>query len=515
LNDRAGEPASAGVYRVVQIRPEGYPHAEALTELAEATYYGLRRLGLLASPRDAAAPPARQVLFGAHLLNAETAAAAAIDAIIYNSEQIYDGSPWLRQGWYLEMLGTHEVWDYSADNVARLKEIGVTRVRHVPLGYVPELVRIAPAAEDIDVLFYGSTAPRRQAVIEALQARGLKVVTLFGVYGEARDRVIARAKVVLNLHRHAAKIFEIVRVAYLLSNFKAVVAECGADTAVDTDLRPGFCGVPYEQLVEACVDYVQNEGARKALASRGYEVFAARPAERLLGEALQLRRTPDPYGRKESAPGDLCATVRSISWGARRGADERSLRLSANDTTAADAVVDLADTGLIGTRLETLRWNTVILAADSFDAIHADGELAATADLHAAMTNCLRLLRPGGLLHVAVPYGSGAGTAAPHANQFDEHSWHRFADEHWRSGWIDMRFDVVFLQAEPSGFGQALLAEGHPQAEILATPGAVERLHVVLRKRYTQDSERRAAAAAVASMAAAGNPAALRRHMIS
>jgi hypothetical protein len=60
---------------------------------------------------------------------------------------------------------------------------------------------------------------------------------LAGVYREERDRLIARAKVVLNMHYYDARVFEIVRVSYLLSNEKAVVAECGATTTIEPDIR--------------------------------------------------------------------------------------------------------------------------------------------------------------------------------------------------------------------------------------------------------------------------------------
>ena len=140
----------------------------------------------------------------------------------------------------------------------------------------------------IDVLFYGSLNPRRQAILEELQRRGLKVTTLTGCYGEARDRYIARSKVVLNLHFYESKVFEIVRVSYLLSNFKAVVAESGAGTSIEPDLLQAVRAVPYDGLVEACVQLVQDDAARRELAQRGHAVFSARPAEPALAAALGI-----------------------------------------------------------------------------------------------------------------------------------------------------------------------------------------------------------------------------------
>jgi hypothetical protein len=153
--------------------------------------------------------------------------------IVYNLEQIDESSSWCSPT-YLRMLQSCQVWDYSAPNIASLTRLGVTvKVRHVPVGYVPELTRIAAGpAEDIDVLFYGSMNERRNNVISQLRQAGLNAHTVFGMYGPARDALIARSKVVLNMHYYEANIFELVRVSYLLANRKAVVAECKPGTKI-------------------------------------------------------------------------------------------------------------------------------------------------------------------------------------------------------------------------------------------------------------------------------------------
>ena len=140
------DPAAAPQpYHILQVRPDGYVHADALTELAESVYHGLKHLGVPVSFREPALPASRTIIFGGHLLDAEAARGLPADAIIFNSEQIDADSPWL-SGSYMDTLRTHQVWDYSAENTQRLKERAVQAVQHVPLGYLPELSRIAPAA---------------------------------------------------------------------------------------------------------------------------------------------------------------------------------------------------------------------------------------------------------------------------------------------------------------------------------------------------------------------------------
>ncbi len=66
------------------------------------------------------------------------------------------------------------MWDCSAQNVAAIRQAtGHPDVHHVPIGCMPQLTRIAAAPEqDIDVLFYGSVTPRRETVLQALDASG-------------------------------------------------------------------------------------------------------------------------------------------------------------------------------------------------------------------------------------------------------------------------------------------------------------------------------------------------------
>ncbi len=69
-------------------------------------------------------------------------------------------------------------------------------------------------------------------------------------HGRARDELISRAKVVLNVHFYPTAIFEIVRVSYLLANRKAVVGECGPSTEIDTDIREAIAPANYDRLCD-------------------------------------------------------------------------------------------------------------------------------------------------------------------------------------------------------------------------------------------------------------------------
>ena len=125
-----------------------------------------------------------------------------------------------------------------------------------------------------------------------MRKAGLNVKHLFSVYGEERDRAIADAKVVLNVHFYEDSIHEIVRTSYLLANRKAVVSECGPRTEIDEDIRQAMVAVPYEDLVTSCVALVGDEPRRRELERRAFEVFARRDQARILRDTIAATVMP-------------------------------------------------------------------------------------------------------------------------------------------------------------------------------------------------------------------------------
>jgi len=375
----------------------------------------------------------------------------------------------------------------------------VRSVDQVPVGYVPELSRIGPAVEDIDVLFYGSITARRDAILDALIARGLVVMALSGCYGEERDRFIARSKIVLSIHSYSeVKIFEIVRAAYLFTNFKAIVAECGPDTTVEPDIRGALLGVPYDAIVDSCVKLARDDAARRELANQGHEWFSARRTEAILATTLKCASPAQRgTGAAHNAHAGQPPVPRTINLGSGKDFRPELLNLDANEAWAPDAVVDICAATVVGSSVATERFGAVLLQEGEFDAVIANGVLQHLTDLVTAMTNCLRLLRPGGRLQISVPYdlSLSAWQNPRHVRAFNENSWLYYTDWHWYLGWTEMRFDVLSMDFKLSAFGMELVRAGKSKDEIIRTPRATDALAVVLRKRYLQDSERREALA--------------------
>ena len=274
------------------LRQPGNIHSECFRELAETVNAGLNALGhdsVIAE--ELSVPGRRSIVFGSNLIaNLDAPVAFPGGSILYNLEQIYDGSPWLTPD-LIAAFRAHTVWDYSRANIGALAAYGVT-AQHVPVGYVPALSRISPSpAPDIDVLFIGSLAERRLGVLRALERQGARVVAIYGSYGPERDSVIARAKIVLNIHFHPAKVFEIVRVSYLLANRCFVVSETGSDAGIENAFAGGVAFADYDRLVDTCLAYLRDPVGRGQVASRGFAIMSS------LGEADFLRPVVGEVGR--------------------------------------------------------------------------------------------------------------------------------------------------------------------------------------------------------------------------
>lgn len=277
-----------GLVHICRVAPEGYAHHRAFDEVVETLEYAVRLLGYRVEVGWHTHPSrGLSLIVGAHLLDPVVARTLAPDTVVCNFEPIdlqTTFTDWSR----LDAVRGATVWDYSVRNVEYIRALtGNVNVTHVPIGYAPGLSRIAPAgSQDIDVLFYGSLNDRRAHILDQLDARGLTVMRAFGVYGEERDALIARAKVVLNVHYYEARILELVRVSYLLANRKAVVAEYDERTELADDLKDGLRLGRYDELVESVVQLVSDDEARRSLEANGFATMTRRRAEAIIDVPL-------------------------------------------------------------------------------------------------------------------------------------------------------------------------------------------------------------------------------------
>ncbi len=272
-------------YSIWIVSPPGYLHSHAFDEIALSLKNGFAELGFkVPIVRDAQEISGKAIVLGCNLLPHHKGALPR-NLILFNLEQIQVGSPWLSPA-YLELLKRYPVWDYSYHNMKVLQTLGVDTVTYCGIGYSPVLSRISQAMEDIDILFYGSINSRRLKILQELKRRGVEVVGIFGVYGEERDRYIARSKVIVNIHYYEARVFEMVRVSYLLANKKFVISEVGHDQEIEKPFAKGMIFSLYHHLVEICMAYLKKEDQRREIAEQGFNLIRMHPQSSCLKKVL-------------------------------------------------------------------------------------------------------------------------------------------------------------------------------------------------------------------------------------
>ena len=258
-------------------------------EVIESVEWGLKELGHEVDYSvNKYNQTAINIIFGAHLLPIDVLKQLPENTIAYNFEQMR-GLEKNQIKPEVQFIADHfQIWEYSSFNLDTWKLFGVNNIKFVPVGYAPILTRISkPKVQDIDVLIYGTPGDKRLNAFSNLSMACLKTVFVCGLYGEARDELIARSKIVLNVNLYDfAQIFEFTRVSYLLANRKAVVASLDSNTAMDNDLFDAIKITTLEKIVDDCRRLLENDDERVRLENVGYEIFCNRDIKEILGRSL-------------------------------------------------------------------------------------------------------------------------------------------------------------------------------------------------------------------------------------
>ena len=274
----------------MQVIPPHRHRLRGVDEFIETIKWGLEQLGYEVSHAvNSYELGCRNIIFGAQILPIDFMQNFPEDTIIYNTEQIKGFTGDCLREEMLFYAKHFEVWDYKQENLAVWATVQNTRnVKFVPIAYAPILTRIEKSAhQDIDVLIYGVPAEKRSQIFERVANAGLSTVFACGFYGESRDSLIARAKVILNIGVYAGQQFEIVRVSYLLANQKAVVSILEENTSVEEeDIKSCVKFTTLENVVTDCCQLVDNEAERIHLEQLGFETIVKRDIRDILRNAL-------------------------------------------------------------------------------------------------------------------------------------------------------------------------------------------------------------------------------------
>lgn len=280
-------------YHLVHCIPHPRMHGlNGYKEVIETVSWGLEQLGHQVSYAvNEPASGATNIIFGAQVMPVDALRQLPDDTIIYNFEQMR-GLPTANireEIKYCASADRFKIWEYSQANLTGWHSLGRHQVKIVPVGYAPLLTRIPkPPQQDVDVLIYGATSERRLQVFHALSYCGLSTIFACGFYGGARDDLISRSKIVLNINlMQFARIFEIVRVSYLLANKKAVIADLDANTSIEDDVRGAVKFVSsMQELVDVCLRLVEDENERAKLEETGHLSIRQRDIRGIIERAL-------------------------------------------------------------------------------------------------------------------------------------------------------------------------------------------------------------------------------------
>jgi len=233
-------------------------------------------------------PQAINIVFGLQVLPMEILSKLPDNTIMYNMEQLRNLAPAQVRPQFHYAAQRFEIWDYTDANAGMWDALGAKRVQTVPIGYAPLLTRIAPPPQqDIEVLLYGISSPQRLGALHFLSNAGLRTVYLSGLYGPARDELIGRSKIVLNVTLYEqTQIFEVVRVSYLLANSKAVVAIRDPHTVVEPDIERAIRFTTMERVAADCLELCERDDLRARAEATALEVIQRRDIRPIIGTAL-------------------------------------------------------------------------------------------------------------------------------------------------------------------------------------------------------------------------------------
>lgn len=257
------DPRSANV---VEINPY-HPRPFVFTELALCLRDALRQCGYLSRHLVNEVDPAVPAIvfvptdgwqdFVAGLDPART--------VLFNMEQLGSDAPWTRDG-YVEALARWTVADYNSANIAFLRQANgeAQRAHEIPVVPGPSVVFAGDRTIErcVDILFFGTLNPRREAVIERLRAAGLVVETVAGAYAWELTPALQRARILLHVHFYETRLFPVARMLQPVAAAMPVVCETSVCPQLADWHGSGMVFADYDDLVPACVALL-NEPARQ------------------------------------------------------------------------------------------------------------------------------------------------------------------------------------------------------------------------------------------------------------
>ena len=279
-------------FSLVKMNPPDASPSHGFDDVILPLYFALRRLGFDTEIRfNSCNEKSRNIVFGSCIAPRRIGRTLPKGSILFNLEQINHESKWCNND-YLTHLHDFTVWDYSEANVTALGTLGIDNCAHVPFGYVPEMTRVRHSpTPDVDMLFYGLITERRQQLVSRLFSEGVHILATQEAFGHMRDALLARTRLLLNIHQFLPARLEIVRLGYVWANGVAVLSEQRHDTEIPDYLRDACIFADFDDICGMAKTLLAQPGQREAQAKRGFRAFASYPLteslERVVGKRVR------------------------------------------------------------------------------------------------------------------------------------------------------------------------------------------------------------------------------------
>ena len=175
--------------------------------------------------------------------------------ILYNCEQLTIPSKLETLLTSIKINKPTELWDYSQVNITILQSHGVEATLipiESPQWYIDKLLGWRKNRIIYDFGFCGSVSPKREFIVRSLQKKGFSFLALTNVWGEDRDKQLAKCHIMINIHvNDEYNVFESARCEPWLKAGVPVISE----TSLDDD--PRCITVEYDKLIETAIDTIK------------------------------------------------------------------------------------------------------------------------------------------------------------------------------------------------------------------------------------------------------------------
>lgn len=163
---------------------------------------------------------------------------------------------------YIQLLDSATyIWDYSKSNIEFLKEHLHRKdtLYYVPLRYSSILDQFPKNKKTIDILFLGSINSRRKTILDRLSLRYNVHIGENNLWGQERDKLISKSKIVLNIQFYENGLLELARLSYLLSGGAFVLSEWGREIGLREEMSSYTLLSTYDHIESLVDTYIHND----------------------------------------------------------------------------------------------------------------------------------------------------------------------------------------------------------------------------------------------------------------